>query len=232
MENPLKRIMNWLRRSRPTQRTARMRSRTFRPQLEQLDERLVPSALSSAISIQRPSGFGNGTWTDRHLYTVNEATTRLVEVVDTSRFEPASSPGNVFAVIATVDPNSGGASVFLLAGSNPGTLWWWDSYGNWYNLGGSYSSISATRDGHVYAVTWNGGDVCYLDGYGNVTHLAAPSCSKGIGIAYGSASIAASVGRLGGSEVFAIGLDHAIYVNGSNTYGDWRRVDNSTLFAS
>ena len=45
---------------------------SFRPQLEQLDERLVLSTLSSAISIQHQG------WTERDWYAVDQASTRVL----------------------------------------------------------------------------------------------------------------------------------------------------------
>ena len=97
-------------------------------------------------------------------------------------------------------------------------------------FGGNYARISATRDGHVYAVTADGSDVRYLDSNGNGIDLGAPS--PGIRIDGGSpSSVAASVGWFGSNEVFAIGSDGAIYVNSANAPGQWRLVDNSAYYA-
>jgi hypothetical protein len=103
-----------------------------------------------------------------------------------------------------------------------------DSNGNWQEVNpGPISSISAPRDGHVYAATIDGGHVRYFDSKGNGIDLGAPANglpthSEGC---LDPGEVAASVNRFGGNEVFVIGADRAIYVNSSNTYGDWRLVD-------
>src|SRR5438093_3863616 len=51
---------------------------SFRPQLEQLDERLVLSTLSSAISIQHQG------WTERDWYAVDQASTGVLAFKDAS----------------------------------------------------------------------------------------------------------------------------------------------------
>jgi hypothetical protein len=236
----MKHSLRWLRRAQQTKAASGSRPRPYRPQLEQLDERLVPSTLSSAISIQH-SG-----WTERDWYTIDQSTSQVVEFQGTIRHN-LSVPGNLtpFAVSASVDPNSGSGEVFVLAangGSTYGSLLLCDSYGNWYNFGGVYTDISATRDGHVYALTlpaqiFGAADVCYVDSSGNSANLGAPS--SGVAetnwgwLGYSSwNSIAASVGWFGGNAVFAIGNDGAIYVNNSNTTGAWGLVDNHQYFVS
>src|SRR5262249_39629829 len=93
---------------------------------------------------------------------------------------------------------------------------------------------SATRDGHVYAATEDGWHVFHFDSNGNRSDLGAPA--KGLPThsdnSLDPGEVAASVGRYGQNEVFAIGRDGAIYVNGSNTYGEWRPVDNKAQSAS
>jgi hypothetical protein len=220
-----------------------MRSRTFRPQLEQLDERLVPSTLSSAISIPRTASL-NGSlfhWTDRYWYSVDQSMTLVHAFKNSSYYDFSGPPGpqRIFALSASIDPNSGAPECFALAYSNSlyysnwGELWLWDSSGGWNSLGfngpSGLTAISATHDGHVYAVTWEGGGhVYYVNSYGSGIDLGAPN--PGV-LLYAGNSIAASVGRSGDNEVFAIGANHAIYVNSSNTKGDWRLVDNNQ-FAS
>src|SRR5207244_308739 len=127
----------------------------------------------------------------------------------------------------------GNAELFALAYptsySNYGQLWLLDSSLTWNYLGGYYTGISATRDGHVYAVGPHGWHVYYLDSHGNGPDLGAPSPG---GVPYAGSSLAASVGWFGGNEVFAIGPDAHIYVNSANGYGQWRLVDKSAQFSS
>src|SRR5262249_9592869 len=109
-----------------------------------------------------------------------------------------------------------------------------DSNGKWHDVNPDpFSSISATRDGHVYAATTDGLHVRYFDSKGNGIDLGAPAKglpSHGEGC-LDPGEVAASLNRYGGNEVFVIGQDRAIYVNSSNTYGDWRLVDNKAQFA-
>src|SRR5205085_685621 len=88
--------------------------------------------------------------------------------------------------------------------------------------------ISATRDGHVYAVSLFGSSISYMDSYGSSTDLGAPNGSVAYG--YGN-SVAASVGRSGQNEVFALGGQNAaLYVNSANAPGQWRLVDGQVSF--
>jgi hypothetical protein len=109
----------------------------------------------------------------------------------------------------------------------------YNSHGWYWSSTVPISSISATRDGHVYAATTDGWHVRYYDSKDGWTDLGAPP--KGL-LSHSEGSmdpgeVAASLNRFGGNEVFVIGQDRAIYVNSSNTYGDWRLVDNSGQFA-
>jgi hypothetical protein len=219
-------------RGHSEQRRTPGRPRTFRLQLEQLDERLVPSTLSSAISFyqQGDGGFG---FTERDWYTVDRANGQVVEFTGYNRHN-LGGPNDVFAVSASTDPNvgTGASEVFALTrtyGSNYGPLWLHDANG-WHYFGGWYVDISATRDGHVYAVTLFGSSISYLDSNGTATDVGAPN--GGVhSVAYNN-SVAASVGWFGGNEVFAIGADHAIYVNSANAPGQWRLVNNQLGFRS
>jgi hypothetical protein len=224
------RFLNCLRGTLKSNFAPAHRPRTFRPQLEQLDDRLVPSTLSSAISFRV-----YGDWysfTERDWYTVDRSTSQVVEFAGTNRYNLAG-PKNVFAVSASIDPNSGFSEVFALTstyGSNYGPLWLHDANG-WHYFGGNYVDISANRDGHVYAVELFATNVRYLDSNGSGTDLGAPNGS--VRVFYSYSSIAASVGWLGDNEVFAIsGADAAIYVNSANASGQWRLVDNSARFNS
>ncbi|HKI34676.1 MAG TPA: hypothetical protein VKA46_22660 [Gemmataceae bacterium] len=228
----MKRFLNWPRSARLTNAAAAHRPPSVRPQLEQLDDRLVPSTspLSSAISIDH-SVYWRGlnlSYTDRDWYTVDQSTGRVVEFLGTTRHN-LGGPRGVFAVSASVDPATGNGEVFALAGS--GVLWKCDSRGHWSDgdpessFPGYYKGISATRDGGVYAVTVDGQDVVHVDSQWNYTFLGAPKGRYGD---YASASIAASAA--GGNEVFVIGPDGGVYVNSANASGQWRLVDNSHSF--
>src|SRR5205807_1039882 len=164
---------NWFRGTRKSNPLSVHCPRRFRPQLEQLDERLVPSTLSSAISFQYNGGWVS--FTERDWYTVDQANGQVVEFAGTNRYNLAG-PKNVFAVSASIDPNSGLSEVFALAApyanGNYGPLWLHDANG-WHYFGGSYVDISATRDGHVYAVSLFGSSISYVDSYGISTDLGA-----------------------------------------------------------
>jgi hypothetical protein len=243
----MNRFLNWLGRKPRTYPASAQRSCTFRPQLEPLDERLVPS-LSSAISILHvgPGLYQLNSWTERDWY----ATTKngyVLEFQGTNEHAlvpvPSATPYqggwtyfySITELSASVDPNTGNGEVFGIGwnSSDPlQRLFVNDSTGQWHYLGGGYGSLSASRDGHVYAVTAGGTDICYLDSKGNVTDVGAPQTANGTGVLAGSGSLAASVGWFGGNEVFAIGRDGAIYVNSTFGLKGWRLVDNHASFTS
>jgi hypothetical protein len=181
--------------------------------------------LSSAIRIDHPS------FTERDWYAVDAKTSQVVEVQGTVR-RNLGGPNHVFHVSASVDPQAGIGEVYVLAGPVPGTapfgmLWRCDSRGNWTTLPGLYKGISATHDGGVYAVWWDGHQVIYWNFQGIPTNLSAPNPGNG---PWASSSVAASHGWFGGNEVFAISSDEAIYVNSTNVPGQWRLVDNTQRF--
>jgi hypothetical protein len=234
----MKRFLNWLCHTFPTH-LAPAPHRPVRPELEQLDERIVPSSDGggSAISIYHPGswhwiqgkgGWYSPPWTEKDWCTIDQSTGQVVEVQGTSRHN-LGGPSDVKEVTASVDPNTGFGQVFALAGPYFNeTLWRCDSLGTWHSYGGVYSFIpSATRDGHVYVVTGDGSDVRYMDSNGNVTDLGNPNPNMP-GQGYG---LAASHSLSGGNEVFALGrYDYSIYVNSANAPGQWRLVDNSKSF--
>jgi hypothetical protein len=200
-----------------------------------LEDRLVPSGTGggSAISIYHP---GFIPFTERDWYTIDQATQQVVEFQGTTRHN-LGGPGPICSVSASVDPHTGFAEVFALQNNAPnspqgeGPLWLCDSSGNWHPFGGDYEQISATRDGHVYAIT-DLGAVQYLDSNGQVTDLGAPAAGVG-DFESGQTTLAASVAWGGsGNEVFVIGQDKAIYVNSASSPNSWRLVDNSDQFYS
>jgi hypothetical protein len=210
----------------------RRRAQPFRPQVEQLDDRLVPSTvgLSSAISINHTIYIGGIPyhWTERDWYTIDLSSPahQAVEFQGTTRHN-LGGPGAIGEVSASVDPQTGFGGVFAL--DDYGTIWWFNSAGNWSALPGSYRAMCATGDGHVYAATSVGSDVLYLSANGSATDLGAPAAGIDFVSPY---SLAASTGLFGGNEVFAIGQDGAIYVNSTNAHGQWGLVDNSQFFWS
>jgi hypothetical protein len=226
-ENAMTRFLKWFGRTENTRPASATRHPVFRPQLEQLDERLLLS-MSSAITI--PHGWG----TEYDWYAVDNSSRQVVMFSNTNRYN-LGGPGNIGGVSASIDPRSGYGEVFALSVYNSrqfnfdATLWLCDSSGNWHNFGGDYTGISATRDGHVYAVTADGASVWYLDSYGNGTDLGAPNTGSG---PFASPSLAAGIAWFGWNEVFAIGPGLAIYVNSGNAAGQWRLVDNSARFIS
>jgi hypothetical protein len=242
----MKRLLNWFRRTFQTRPVSAHRRQTVRPQLEQLDDRLVLSSwgTGSAISIYHPGswhsspwgGYYSLPWTERDWYTIDQTTNQLVEFQGTSRHNLGRPPGvNSFLdVSASVDPNTGFGEVFVLASPyavstrGPNPLWVCDSYGAWHSLGGLHGHISATRDGHVYATISDGSDVQYLDSQGNGTDLGAPNANGQTG----TNNLAASVSWFGHNEVFAVGWDGAIYVNSANAAGQWQLVDSSANFSN
>jgi hypothetical protein len=244
----MKRFLTWIGRKQRTSAVSAHRSRTFRPQLEQLDARLVPSTISSAISIYHPGGILRVPWTERDWYTVDQGTGHVLEFKGTKRYDLAG-PGKIVALSASVDPNTGTGEVFALShlnvNSGPFTidagLWLCDSNGAWHSFEGwyagpygfpiaydDYGGISATHDGHVYAVRSDGANIDYFDSNGFSSHLGAPNAGNG---SWAGNSLAASDSRSGTNEVFAIGPGLAIYVN-TGTPGQWQLVDNSTKFVT
>jgi hypothetical protein len=231
-EESMIRFLNWFRSHRSTQPTS-PRRRSVHLQIEQLHDRLLPSA-SSAISVLHATGY-NQTTTEHDWYTIDQSTRHVVEFQETTRHNLPGGPGFVFSVSATVGP-CGCAEAFALTnealdGATPnGPLWLCDESGNWHVLGGDYYSISATRDGHVYAVS-AAGDVNYLDANGNAIDLGAPK--PGVNLTAAPAAGVNGGGLFGtGNNVFVIGKDQAIYVNGGSNSNAWRLVDNSTSFAT
>jgi hypothetical protein len=225
----MKRFLSWFHRPSRRQPAAAHRRRPARPQLEQLDDRLVPSTTgpSSAISISS-SFYYQGIrfpYTERDWYTIDRSTEQVVEFRDTTRYN-LGGPGAIVKVSASVDPQTGHGGVFAL--DDFGTIWWFNSLGQWSHLPGSYRDMCATDDGHVYAVTSNGSDVHYLSSNGSATDLGTPPA--GVLLGYSSNALAASTGLGGKNEVFAIGQNGAIYVNDSNALGQWSLVDNSQVF--
>jgi hypothetical protein len=223
----MKRLLNWFRRTLQTRPATVPRKRSIRPQLEQLDYRIVlnrGSSASSAISIWHWGG-GNS-WTERDWFALDLSTSQVVEFAGTSRYNLGGPMTTL--IRAAVDPRTGFAEVFVISGNSPtGSLWLCDSLGTWHNFGGNYKGIDATRDGHVYVVTADGSDVRYVDSFGNATDLGAPNTGNG---PYASYSLAASISSFGSNEVFVIGADGAIYVNTTNAAGQWQLVDNSQQF--
>jgi hypothetical protein len=225
----MKCFRNRFRRMRKSNPASANRPRSFRPQLEQLDSRLVPTMVSSAISI--PHNWGWLNWTERDWYALDNSTLQVVEFQGTSRHN-LGGPAGVTAVSASIDPKTGFAEVFVLDSNY--ALWLCDSSSTWHSFGGRYEDISASRDGHVYAVSLADLHVRYLDSNGSSTDLAAPKPGiLGPHWSYGNTSIlAASVGWFGSNEVFAVGSDLAIYVNSGNDPGQWRLIDNSRQFVN
>jgi hypothetical protein len=153
----MKRFLNWFRRDLLSKPASANRTCRFRPQLEQLDDRVLLS-LSSAISILHTVSSHNQLyhWRERDWYTVDQATTQVVKFQDTSR-QNLGGPNNVVAVSASIDPKTGFAELFAVATddqTNLPYLWLCDSHGAWTrlspsNVSGTYVYISASRDGHV-----------------------------------------------------------------------------------
>jgi len=220
------------------------RTRTAKPTLEQLDDRLLPSTVgpSSAISINHRDGSVLHDW-----FTINQSTGKVVEYEGTTQHN-LGGPADIVAVSASVDPQTGSAGVFALG--EYGQLWWCSSSTNWHQLPGQYTEMCATGNGHVYAVN---GDMYYLASNGSCTDLGTPHDPSGTGIVPGgplnmtpqSYTLAASTSLSGGNEVFAIsGSSGRIYVNSANAKGQWSLIDpiggfvslsaapNNTLFAT
>ena len=228
----MKRFLSWCRRPSRRQPAAASTRRPARPQLEQLDDRLVPSTvgLSSAISLNHTFYFQGirYSWTERDWYTIDQATPahQVVEFEGTTRYN-LGGPGAIVKVSASVDPQTGFGGAFAL--DDYGTIWWFNSAGSWSALPGSYRAMCATDDGHVYAVTSNGSDVRYLSSNGSATDLGMPPAGVS-GPPFGGSSLAASTGLRGKNEVFVVGQNGAIYLNDRNALGQWSLVDNSQVF--
>jgi hypothetical protein len=254
----MKRFLRWVGRTLNTKPTSAHRGYSFRPHIEPLDERLVLSGVSSAISIPHAGGIYSLSWTERDWYTVDasngvvlDTPSHVIKFEGTTQYDLGQPPlktcsiGQILALGATVDSNTGDGAVFVLTGFEacdepPAdlSLSYCDSLGTWHSLWDqsipvyanagipkAYGSLGATRDGHVYAESADGTDVRYFDSKGNSLDLGAPSTA----ILAGSGSLAASVGPHG-NEVFALGADGSIYLNASSTFGDWKLIDSRAYF--
>jgi hypothetical protein len=226
----MKHFLSWFRRPSRRPPAAAHPRRPARPQLEQLDDRLVPSTAgpSSAISINGSFYFQGirFPYTQHDWYTIDRSTNQVVEFRDTARHN-LGGPTAIREVSASVDPQTGHGGVFALDFN--GTIWWCNSFGQWSQLPGSYGDMCATDDGHVYAVTSNGSDVRYLSSNGSATDLGMPPAGVS-GPPFGGSSLAASTGLRGKNEVFVVGQNGAIYLNDRNALGQWSLVDNSQVF--
>jgi hypothetical protein len=219
-------ILNWFRSVFPSEPN-RGRRRAVRPQLEQLDDRLVPS-VTSGISTTHSWRWMQ--WTNHDFFAIDAGSHQAVRYEIASPWEtnsrtPLYGP-QVTDVSASVDPATGNAEVFALG--TDGALWRCDSNGTWHGLGGKYQLLSATRDGQVYAETNYPGylSVRLINGSGGYTDLGSPVAN---GTSY-AVDISAGVGYWGQDQVFAIGPNGGLFVNPSNTPGDWRLIDNSAYF--
>src|SRR5438132_730138 len=118
-EDIMKRFLNWFGCALQSKPAPAKWMHSFRPQLEQLDQRLVPS-VSSAISIQHHTGWGD--WTERDWYSTEPMAysperDNLVQYKGTTRYNlgvPNVFGGRILAVSASVDPNIGSAEAFVL----------------------------------------------------------------------------------------------------------------------
>jgi hypothetical protein len=236
-ENPMNRFLNWLAGTQRTNAVSARRPRSFRPQIERLDERLVPSTLtgnSSAISIQH--SYWNFktqqpvSWTEVDLYGVDDDPyqNQVVEVQNGQQPKLLSGgPTNVRMVSASIDPVTGNGEVFALTLNDQ--LWVCRSNGTWNLLSNlRITDTSATHDGHVYALLTGSTHVLYFDSNGNFTSLASPNAP---GYGFGATSLAASNSN-GTNEVFVIGADGGIYLDRGTSPWGWTLVDNSAQFAS
>jgi hypothetical protein len=219
----MKRFPSWFRHTPATRSTS-----VRRPQFEQFEDRVVPSTLSSAISIPHVVYIGGFPiqFTERDWYTVDRSTNHVIEFKGTTRYDLGGGPG-ITALSASIDPNTGRGDVFVLRAY--GYIARIDSSGNWlqWSQWGNYSSISATRDGQVFAIN-PFGFVTEFDSHGNPTSLGSPP-----GGVSNNSVVAASVAGGGlfgsGDEAFVIGANRAIYVHVGN---QWNLVDNSAQFVS
>src|SRR5262249_34340500 len=114
-EDAMKRFLNWLGRSRGTRSAAGNRPRTFRPQLEPLDNRLVLSAISSAVSIQHPGGTERDWFTtvdDDYVFEFQG--TKMRPLGGAGVYLPGYLP-EIIELSASVDPYTGFGEVFVCA---------------------------------------------------------------------------------------------------------------------
>jgi hypothetical protein len=251
-DQSMNRFTNWLRPRLTTKSASARPLRTFRPKLEQLDERLLLS-LSSAISIPHSISFHGTmfTWTERDWYTADQSTHQIVEYQGTSRHNVASYAllNTLSDISASVDPNTGSGEVFVVIRGWPSPIAYLESYNSagslqWSKDASAFGltdlgAISATRDGHVYAQyekiyamggqILSGYGVLYIAPDGTAIDLGGPNTPSGTGVLYATSLAASKVGST--NEVFAIGADGAIYVT-SGTTGKWYLVDNSASFVS
>jgi hypothetical protein len=217
----MKRFPSWFPHTSATRSTS-----VRRPQFEQFEDRVVPSTLSSAISIPHVLYYDGLKipWTERDWYTVDRSTNQLVEFKGTTRYN-LGGPTGITALSASIDPKTGFGDVFVLRAY--GYIARCDSSGNWlqWSQWGNYSSISATRDGHLFAINPFGG-LTEFDSNANPTYLGSPP-----GGVSNNSVVAASVAGGGlfgsGDEAFVIGANQAIYVHLGN---QWNLVDNSAQF--
>jgi hypothetical protein len=232
----MQRIVDWLRRPFSASRTTG-RPSAVRPRLEQLEDRLVPSATSAITTNHVLLKFH---WQTHDLYGIDPASTQVVDFETDSSGNSSRTvlggPTNVRAVSASIDPSTGFAEVF--AETWNWTLWRYDSLGTWTKLSDGvassmYGDISATRDGQVYAVNLHNQYVEMFHANGSVTNLGNPEgylrTINGSGDGQG---IAAGLDLYGGNEVFAIGQYGALYVySGDGVWaGVWRTIDSSRLY--
>jgi hypothetical protein len=202
-----------------------------------LEDRSVPSA-TSAITTTHGSGWFY--WQTHDLYGIDPVSGQVVDF-QTNSFGGSTrtalgGPGNVRAVSASIDPNTGYAEVFAETWNL--TLWRCDSHGTWTRLtdgvaSSVYGDITATRDGQVYAVNLHNQYVELFHANGSVTNLGNPEgylrTINGSGDGQG---IAAGLDLYGGNEVFAIGQYGALYVySGDGLWaGSWRLIDSGHLY--
>jgi hypothetical protein len=232
----MQRFLNWFRSAFPTNATPG-RPKPVKLCLEQLEDRLVPSA-TSAITTSHGSWWWS--WQTHDLYAIDPASKQVVDF-QTNSFGGSSrtalgGPSNVAEVSASVDPNTGFAEVF--AETWNATLWRCDSHGTWTQLSDGapsslYGYISATRDGQVYAVNVHDQSIELFHANGSVTYLGNPEgylrTINGSGNGQG---IAAGLDLYGGNEVFAIGQLGALYVYSNDGLfgGRWVLIDSSRLY--
>jgi hypothetical protein len=210
----------------------RRSDRKVQLRVESLENRLVPSA-SSAISVLHATG-QNQTTTEHDWYTVDQSTLQVVEFKETTRHNLPGGP-NAFSLSASIGP-AGSAECFALQNvaldnsTAHGPLWLADELGNWHNFGGDYYGISATHDGHVYAIGTSG-NVFYLNSNGTGANLGAPAVGVKLTAAPAAGRFHFFLSSHSYNEVFVIGANNAIYVNSSPNANSWQLVDRSASFA-